>query len=75
MNLKNQEPVHVKHEKCIFVPKDKYSLIYIKNLDFILQKDSQVFHIIIGHKRFQSMKISKIRGKSCVGSGTQQGIL
>ena len=50
MVMKNHEPVHVKHRKCIFVPPGEFLCMCIKHYDLIMQKDSQ---IIIRHKSFQ----------------------
>ena len=70
MVLKNHEPVHVKHAECIFVSRGEYSRMHTENLDLIMQKDSQVVQIIIGHKSFQIIcRFKQWEEKiSCVGS-------
>ena len=57
--LKNHEPVHVKHGKCIFVPQGEYSRMRTTNLNFIMQKGSCVVQMIIAHKSFHIVYISK----------------
>ena len=57
--LKNHEPVHVKHGKCIFVPQGEYSRMRTINLDLMMQKGSQVVQMIIAHKGFHIINIFK----------------
>ena len=45
-----KNPVHVKHEKCIFVPRGVCSRMRTINIDLITQKGSQVVQMIILHK-------------------------
>ena len=57
--LKNHEPVHVKHRKCIFVPQGKYSRMRTINLNLIMQKGSRVVQMIITRKSFHIIYICK----------------
>ena len=43
---------HVRHRKCIFVPREKYPRMHTKNLDLIMQKGSRFVQMIIGHNYF-----------------------
>ena len=72
--LKNLEPVHVKHGKCIFVPKCDFSRMRIKNLNLMMQKCSRVVQMIIAHKSFHIIMpptLKKLMGHiafgGCVG--------
>ena len=57
--LKNHEPVHVKHGKCIFVPQGEYSRMRTTNLNLMMQKGSRVVKMIIAHKMFHIIYIFK----------------
>ena len=57
--LKNHEPVHVKHRKCIFVLLGEYSGMGTTNLNLMMQKGSRVVQIIITHKIFHIFYIFK----------------
>ena len=57
--LKNHEPMHIKHKKCIFVPQGEYSRMRTINLNLILQKGSPVFQMIIAYKCFHIIYIFK----------------
>ena len=60
MVLKNDEPVHVKHGKCIFVPLGEYSRMSTTNFKHLLvQKGSRVVQMIIAHKSFHIIYIFK----------------
>ena len=57
--LKNHEPVHVKHGKCIFVPQGEYSRMRTINLNLMMQKGSPVVQMIIAQKSFHMIYIFK----------------
>ena len=50
--LKNHEPVHVKHGKCIFVPQGEFSRMRTTNLNSMMQEGSRVVQVIIALKSF-----------------------
>ena len=55
--LKNHEPVHEMHGKCVFVPHDVYSRMRTTNLNLIMQKGSRAVQMIIAHKSFHIIYI------------------
>ena len=77
--LKTHEPVHVKHGKCIFVPKGEHSRMRTTNLNLMMQKGNRVVQMIITIKSCHTCTIyfyntylkDEIKKLSCVGSGTQ----
>ena len=57
----SDEPVHVKHEKCMFVSRGLYSRMRTINLDLIMQKCNRVIQMIIAHISFHIIYILKRR--------------